>query len=77
MNQLTRSLTATVAVVALGLVGQSALAQRLAGEELIRELQEGGYVIVMNQAPAEMRAAGGGGRGGGGFGGAAANPGRC
>lgn len=70
MKQLTRSLTIGVAIAAAGLAGQSAEAQRLSGEQAIRALQEGGYVIVMSQAPAEVPTPGAGGRGGrGGFGG--------
>jgi hypothetical protein len=65
---MTRSLAAVAAAASLGLLGQAAQAQRLSGEESIRALQDGGYVIVMNQAPTEMRQ-GGGGRGGRGFGG--------
>jgi hypothetical protein len=71
MKLLTRPLVIGAAFAALGLVGQAAQAQRLSGEQTIRALQDGGYVIVMSQAPAAVPAAGGGGRGGrgGGFGG--------
>ena len=70
MKLLTRSLVIGASFAALGLVGQAAQAQRMSGEETIRALQDGGFVIVMSQADAELPAAGGGGRGGrGGFGG--------
>jgi hypothetical protein len=65
MISTTRSLAAVAAIAALGLFGEASLAQRLSGEESIRALQDGGYVIVMNEAPTEMRQPGrGGGRGG-------------
>jgi hypothetical protein len=71
MIQLTRSLTIGVAIAALGLAGQSVQAQRMSGEQAIRALQDGGYLIVMSQAHAEVPTPGAGGRGGGrgGFGG--------
>lgn len=70
MISTTRSLAAVATAAALGLLGEAALAQRLSGEESIRALQDGGYVIVMNEAPTEMRQPGrGGGRGGFGGGG--------
>jgi hypothetical protein len=57
-------------VLSLGLIAaQSAQAQRLSGEEAIRALQQGGYVLVMNQAPASLEAARSNRGGGGGFGG--------
>jgi len=69
MIQLSRSLSFGAAMAALGLIGQNAMAQRLSGEEAIRALQDGGYIIVMSQAPAEVPTPGAGGRGGrGGFG---------
>jgi hypothetical protein len=75
MNQLTRSLAIGASLAVLGLVGPAAQAQRLSGEQLIRALQDGGYVIVMSQAHAEIPAAGGGG-GRGGFGGGGGRGGR-
>jgi len=69
MNKLTRSLGIGAAIGMACLVAQTAQAQRMAGEELIRALQDGGYLIVMNQAHAEVPAAGGGGGGRGGRGG--------
>lgn len=68
MYQLTRPLAIGAVVAALGLVGQPAGAQRMSGEEAIRALQNGGYVIVMSQAHAEIQTPAAGG-GGGGFGG--------
>jgi hypothetical protein len=74
MKQLTRSLWIGAAIASVGLVAQTAQAQRMSGEALIRALQDGGYVLVMRQAPAAVptgRAGGGrGGFGGGGRGGA-------
>lgn len=61
-------LTAIVACLAFA----QAQAQRMSGEETIDALEDGGYVILMRQAPASLDAARGrnaGGRGGGGFGG--------
>jgi hypothetical protein len=70
MDRLTRSLAFGIGLASLGLLGQTAEAQRMSGEQLIRALQDGGYVIVMNQAHAEIPQAAGEGRGGrGGFGG--------
>ena len=72
MKIVTQSLGIGAAVAALGLLAQPAGAQdRLGGEELIRALQEGGYVLVMRHAPAAVPTTpAGGGRGGrGGFGG--------
>lgn len=70
MNRLTMSLGVGAALALAGLAAQTAQAQarRMAGEELIRALQGGGYVLVMNQADAAVPT-GGGGRGGRGFGG--------
>jgi hypothetical protein len=71
MKQLTRSLWIGAAIASMGLVAQTAQAQRMSGEPLIRALQDGGYVLVMRQAPAAVPTgqAGGGGRGGFGGGG--------
>jgi hypothetical protein len=69
MYRLTRSLVVGIGLASLGLLGQTAQAQRMSGEQLIRALQDGGYVIVMNQAHAEIPQPGAQGRGGrGGFG---------
>jgi hypothetical protein len=72
MKKLTQSLGIGATLAAFGLLAQPAEAQgRLSGENLMRALQEGGYVLVMRHAPAAVPTApAGGGRGGrGGFGG--------
>jgi hypothetical protein len=70
MNRLTMSLGVGAVLALAGLTMQTAQAQarRMAGEELIRALQAGGYVLVMNQADAAVPTATAG-RGGRGFGG--------
>jgi hypothetical protein len=71
MTRLTSSQALGGFVAAFGMLGQPALAQTQSGEDLIRTLQSGGYVLVMNQAPAAMPEPGSAGRDGrgGGFGG--------
>jgi hypothetical protein len=76
MKNLTQSLRIGAVLAACGLLALPAATQeRLDGEDLIRALQEGGFVLVMRHAPTAvpMAPAGGGrggfGRGGGGFGG--------
>ena len=68
MNSGTRSLPVGVAAVLLGLFALPAQAQRMSGEEVIDAVKDGGYVLVMNQAPASLDAARAGRGGGGGFG---------
>ena len=68
MNKLTGSIRIGLAILLAGLAAQSAQAQRIAGEELISALQDGGYVLVMLHAPASLEAARNRGGGGGGFG---------
>ena len=86
MKTLTRSLGAGLAVaaclVALQAQAQAPQAapaqQRLSNEDAIRELQEGGYVLVMRHAEAAVPTGGGpggrGGFGGGGGGGGRGGP---
>ena len=70
MNQLMRSLTIGLAATCVSLAALPVQAQRMSGEEVISALRNGGYVLVMRQAPASLEAARIGGRGGGfGFGG--------
>lgn len=70
MHRLTRTFATAGAAAALGLISQPAPAQQLAGEDLIRELQSGGYILVMNTAPSAIPEPGAQGQGGrGGFGG--------
>jgi hypothetical protein len=74
MHKLWGSLRIGLTAVLACLAFQQAQAQRMSGEETIDALQDGGYVILMRQAPASLdaareRAAGGGGRGGFGGGG--------
>jgi hypothetical protein len=68
MNKLTGLVRIGLALTLFGLAMQSAQAQRLSGEELINELEQGGYVLVMRHGPASLDAARGGAGGGGGFG---------
>jgi hypothetical protein len=70
MNRLTGSFRIGFATALLGLAAQSANAQRMSGEEIIENLQDGGYALVMRQAAASLDAARNTGGGGGfGFGG--------
>jgi hypothetical protein len=72
MKIVTRATVIGATLAALGLLALPAGAQeRLDGEELIRALQAGGFVLVMRHAPAAVPTTpAGGGRGGrGGFGG--------
>lgn len=68
MNTVTGSIRIGLATALACLAMQSAQAQRMSGEEVIDALQNGGYVLVMRQAPASLEAARNAGRGGGGFG---------
>jgi hypothetical protein len=64
---MSRALVLGATVTVLGLLTQPVGAQRLGGEQLIRALQDGGYVLVMRHAPAAIPTApppGAGGRGG-------------
>lgn len=67
MMQLLRPLALGAAAM-LGLYAPGAHAQALTGEPLIRALQNGGYLLIMNQAPVAIPEPGAGRRGG--FGGA-------
>ena len=69
MKRLKRSLAIGLTATILGGAATPAAAQRMSGEEAINALQNGGYVLVMREAPASLEAARAGGRGGGGFGG--------
>ncbi|HEY5665745.1 MAG TPA: hypothetical protein VIV64_03415 [Gammaproteobacteria bacterium] len=70
MNQTTRSLAIGLTATILGAAATPAAAQRMSGQEAISALQNGGYVLVMREAPASLEAARSSGRGGGfGFGG--------
>jgi len=67
MRTMSRALGLGATVALTGLLAQPAGAQRLGGEQLIRALQDGGYVLVMRHAPAAIPTApppGAGGRGG-------------
>lgn len=68
MNQCTRSLAIGLTATVLAGTAAPAAAQRMSGEEAINALKNGGYVLVMREAPASLEAARAGGRGGGGFG---------